>query len=74
MIRGALFAAIMAAGLSGAVAAQAPAASAVCSGKAVTIRLSAIKPGQLAAFRKAVADHQAWYAAHHNATKVEFVH
>ncbi len=33
-----------------------------------TIRHSQILPGQSATFEKAVADHQAWYAAHDNGT------
>ena len=44
-----------------------------CSGKAVTIRYGTIKPGKAALFKKAVADHQAWYRAHGNGTTVETV-
>lgn len=44
-----------------------------CTGKPVTIRMSIIKPGQLALFKKAVADHQAWYAKNGNGTKVAMV-
>lgn len=44
-----------------------------CTGKRVTIRLSAIKPGKLDLFKKAVADHKAWYAAHHSGTTTSMV-
>ncbi len=44
-----------------------------CAGKLVTVRLSTIKPGQLALFKKAVADHQAWYATRKKGTKVAYV-
>lgn len=44
-----------------------------CAGRIVTIRLSAIKPGQLALFKKAVADHQAWYAKNGSGTKVNLM-
>lgn len=46
----------------------------VCAGKAVTFRYGTVKPGQDALFRKAVADHQAWYAAHGNKTIVKIIH
>lgn len=35
-----------------------------CNGHYEVIRMDAIKPGKWDAFRKAVADHQAWYKAH----------
>jgi hypothetical protein len=35
-----------------------------CGGKYEIIRVNSLKPGKLDAFRKAVHDHQAWYAAH----------
>jgi hypothetical protein len=56
-----------------AVAQNGPIGTLQCTGKPVTIRMSIIKPGQLALFKKAVADHQAWYAKNNNATKVAFV-
>lgn len=55
---------------TGATAQTGPLGDLACSGKPVTIRMSSIKPGQLATFRKAVADHQAWYASHKNGTRV----
>jgi len=71
------FAAILSS-LAIAGAAQAPVAAQQsgdlqCAGKRVAIRVSTIKPGQFAAFRKAVQAHQAWYAGHGNATKVALV-
>jgi len=57
---------------AGGAAAQ-TAAAPQCAGKLVTIRLSEIKPGQIALFKKAVADHQAWYVARKNRTKVAYV-
>ena len=68
-----IVAALLIAVASGAVAQTGPIGDLQCSGKPVTIRLSAIKPGQLATFKKAVADHQAWYAAHKNGTKVAYL-
>lgn len=53
-----------------AVAQTGPIGTLQCTGKPVTIRMSTIKPGQLALFKKAVADHQAWYAKNGNGTKV----
>ncbi len=44
-----------------------------CKGRLVTIRLSTIKSGQLELFKKAIADHQAWYASHKNGTKVAYI-
>jgi hypothetical protein len=35
-----------------------------CKGHFEVIRADAIKPGKMDEFRKAVADHQAWYKAH----------
>lgn len=64
------FTAAMVLAVPGASAQSGPLGDLACSGKAVTIRTSSIKPGQLAAFRKAVADHQAWYASHRNGTRV----
>lgn len=58
---------------SGALAQSAAIGGLQCTGKPVTIRVSTIKPGQYAAFRKAAAAHQAWYAGHGNATKVALV-
>ena len=50
------------------VTAVATAASAqsmpACKGHFEIIRTDAIKPGKLDEFKKAVADHQAWYKAH----------
>jgi hypothetical protein len=43
-----------------AAAAQAP----VCDGRYEVIRTDTVKPGQMELFKKAVADHQAWYVAH----------
>jgi hypothetical protein len=57
-------------------AAQAPSGplgELTCKGKPVTIRYGEIKPGQAALFSKAVADHQAWYTSHGNATTVAMV-
>ena len=60
-----------------AAAAQAPAASpgAACpSGtRYTTIRHSKVKPGQWAAFEKAVAAHNAWYADRDNDTRTGLV-
>lgn len=59
-----------------AVQAQMPAAPApVCPAgtQYTTIRHSTVTPGQWAAFEKAVADHQAWYAAHGNGTTTAIV-
>lgn len=53
--------------------ASGPLADLVCKGKPVTIRFGTIKPGQGALFRKAVADHQAWYAARGNGTTVAII-
>jgi len=44
-----------------------------CAGKPVTIRYSEIKPGQLETFKKAVAAHNAWYAAGKNATRTTLI-
>jgi len=44
-----------------------------CTGKQTTIRMSMIKPGKLDLFKKAVADHQAWYKSKGNGTTVSFV-
>jgi hypothetical protein len=58
----------------GAEAQQQPSPGALaCGGKTVTIRYGKVKPGQLALFRKAVADHQAWYTAHGSKTSVKLV-
>lgn len=76
MIRYLVVAALACAGTSvatGAVAQSAAIGGLQCTGKPVTIRVSTIKPGQFAAFRKAVQAHQAWYAGHGNATKVALV-
>lgn len=43
-----------------AAAAQTPA----CDGHFELIRTDTIKPGKMDLFKKAVADHQAWYTAH----------
>ncbi|MBY0282908.1 MAG: hypothetical protein K2W81_02955 [Sphingomonas sp.] len=67
---------LLALAATGAVAQSAPGGplgTLQCTGKPVTIRLSIIKPGQLALFKKAVADHQAWYAKNGNGTKVTLV-
>jgi hypothetical protein len=53
-------------GLPVGAAAQAPPS---CAGHITIVRDSAILPGQLALFEKAVADQGAWYASHGNATK-----
>jgi len=68
-------AAIAALALAGGAQAQQQAAigGLVCTGKAVSVRFVAIKPGQAALYAKAVADHQAWYATHHNKTVVASV-
>ena len=58
---------------TGAVAQSGPLGTLQCTGKPVTIRTSIIKPGQLALFKKAVADHQTWYAKNGNGTKVTLV-
>lgn len=61
----------------GATAQPQPATNALgglsCAGKMVTVRYGVIKPGQMALYRKAVADHQAWYASHGNKTTVAFI-
>ena len=44
-----------------------------CTGKSTTIRMSLIKAGKLDLFKKAVADHQAWYKAKGSGTTVSFV-
>lgn len=44
-----------------------------CTGKRVTIRYSEIRPGQLETFKKAVAAHNAWYAAGKNATRTTLI-
>jgi hypothetical protein len=41
-----------------------------CKGTYQVIRADDIKPGKLDVFRKAVADHQAWYVAHGFADKI----
>ncbi|MBX9860749.1 MAG: hypothetical protein K2Y20_14355 [Sphingomonas sp.] len=64
---------LLALAATGAVAQTGPLGALQCTGKPVTIRLSIIKPGQLALFKKAVADHQAWYAKNGNGTKVAMV-
>ena len=64
---------LLALAATGAVAQTGPLGTLQCTGKPVTIRLSIIKPGQLALFKKAVADHQAWYAKNGNGTKVALV-
>jgi len=68
-------AAMTAAALAGGVQAQQQAATGglTCTGKLVSVRFVTIKPGQAALYAKAVADHQAWYAAHHNKTVVASV-
>lgn len=56
---------------AGAVQAQAPSTAAssastapvVCDGSYNVVRVSEIKPGMMSIFMKAVAGHQAWYAA-----------
>jgi hypothetical protein len=50
----------------GVVAATAASAQSLpeCKGHFEVIRADDIKPGKMDEFRKAVADHQAWYAAH----------
>ncbi|WP_168727506.1 MULTISPECIES: hypothetical protein [Sphingomonas] len=65
-----LSAILLAMAATGAVAQTGPLGALQCTGKSVTIRLSIIKPGQYALFKKAVADHQAWYARGGNGTKV----
>lgn len=59
----------------GSAAAQdtSPAEGLSCAGKVVTFRYNIVKPGQLDAFKKAVADHGAWYAARKSGTKVAYV-
>ena len=64
---------LLALAATGAVAQTGPLGALQCTGKPVTIRMSIIKPGQLALFKKAVADHQAWYAKNGNGTKVAIV-
>lgn len=64
---------LLALAATGAVAQTGPLGTLQCTGKPVTIRMSIIKPGQLALFKKAVADHQAWYAKNGNGTKVALV-
>ena len=64
---------LLALAATGAVAQTGPLGTLQCTGKPVTIRMSIIKPGQLALFKKAVADHQAWYAKNNNGTKVTLV-
>lgn len=72
MIKG-LSVLILALAATGASAQTGPIGTLQCTGKSVTIRMSIIKPGQLALFKKAVADHQAWYAKNNNGTKVAYV-
>ncbi|HUO93557.1 MAG TPA: hypothetical protein VMU22_11570 [Rhizomicrobium sp.] len=50
----------------GLVAATAASAQSIpgCKGSFEVIRMDSIKPGKMDAFKKAVADHQAWYRAH----------
>ncbi len=64
---------LLALAATGAVAQTGPLGTLQCTGKPVTIRMSIIKPGQLALFKKAVVDHQAWYAKNGNGTKVALV-
>lgn len=73
MIKQAMAALLALMATSGAVAQNNALGGLQCSGKPVTVRVSAIKPGQLATFKKAVADHQAWYASHQNGTRVALV-
>ena len=65
-----LSAILLALAATGAAAQTGPLGGLQCTGKPVTIRMSVIKPGQLALFKRAVADHQAWYAKNGNGTKV----
>lgn len=51
---------------------QAPQVS-LCKGQPVTIRYSEIKPGQYELFKRAVAEHNAWYAANKNATRTQII-
>lgn len=44
-----------------------------CAGNVMTYRYSAIKPGQEALFRKAAADHAAWYASKGSKTSVQLL-
>ncbi|OQW48308.1 MAG: hypothetical protein A4S16_01215 [Proteobacteria bacterium SG_bin6] len=44
-----------------------------CTGKRVAIRYSEIKPGQIETFKKAVAAHNAWYAAGKNGTRTTLI-
>lgn len=69
----ALTAILLSLAATGAVAQTGPIGTLQCTGKPVTIRTSIIKPGQYAAFRKAVAAHQAWYASRRSATTVAMV-
>ena len=43
-----------------------------CKGQFEVIRMDQIKPGKMDAFRKAVADHQAWYKSHGAKDKIIF--
>lgn len=60
-------------GASAAGAQSGPIGGVQCAGKPVTVRYSEIKPGQLETFKKAVAAHNAWYAAGKNATRVTLI-
>lgn len=60
------------AAVAGVASAQGP-AGVQCTGKPATIRTSTIKPGMFDLFKKAVADHQAWYKSKGNATTVTLV-
>jgi hypothetical protein len=59
--------------LAFAAAPVALAADSACAGQVATVRISKLSPtGTLDGYKKAVADHQAWYTAHNDPTKIIF--